>query len=116
MATIVVASNITYCSGPDGLLTWGAAYPLAFLVTDVMNRVYGPSAARKVVFTGLIVRSSVVDRIADRLAGDGFTLSAVALRIAIASATAFLIAQLLDIAVFNRLREDRGGYPLVALW
>ena len=54
MATIVVASNIlVQFLILDGLLTWGAfTYPLAFLVTDVMNRVYGPSAARKVVFSG----------------------------------------------------------------
>ena len=57
MATIVVASNIlVQFLILDGFLTWGAfTYPLAFLVTDVMNRVYGPAAARKVVFSGLIV-------------------------------------------------------------
>ncbi len=57
MATIVVASNIlVQFLLLDGLLTWGAfTYPLAFLVTDVMNRVYGAPAARKVVFSGLVV-------------------------------------------------------------
>ena len=56
MATIVVASNIlVQFLILDGLLTWGAfTYPLAFLVTDIMNRVYGPAAARKVVFLSLI--------------------------------------------------------------
>ena len=108
MATIVVASNIlVQFLLLDGLLTWGAfTYPLAFLVTDVMNRVYGASAARKVVFSGLVVGilcSLVGSQI--MLQGDGFTYPAVALRIAIGSATAFLVAQLLDIAVFNRLRE-----------
>jgi uncharacterized integral membrane protein (TIGR00697 family) len=91
----------------DGLLTWGAfTYPLAFLVTDVMNRVYGPTAARKVVFSGLIV-GIICSLIGSQIMiqGDGFEYPAVALRIAIGSATAFLIAQLLDIAVFNRLRE-----------
>ena len=103
MATIVVTSNIlVQFLILDGLLTWGAfTYPLAFLVTDVMNRVYGVAAARKVVFTGLIVG------IVCSLIGSQIMLEfgpAVPIRVAIASATAFLIAQLLDIAVFNRLR------------
>jgi len=57
MAAIVVASNIlVQFLILDGLLTWGAfTYPLAFLVTDVMNRVYGVSAARRVVFAGFIM-------------------------------------------------------------
>ncbi|EBA13795.1 queuosine precursor transporter [Roseobacter sp. CCS2] len=106
MATIVVASNIlVQFLILDGLLTWGAfTYPLAFLVTDIMNKVYGPSAARKVVFSGLIagiICSLIGSQI--MLQGDGFTYPAVALRIAIGSATAFLIAQLLDIVVFQRL-------------
>ena len=108
MAIIVVASNIlVQFLILDGLLTWGAfTYPLAFLVTDVMNRVYVPAAARKVVFSGLVVGiicSLIGSQI--RLQGEGFEYPAVALRIAIGSATAFLVAQLLDIAVFNRLRE-----------
>ena len=56
MATIVVASNIlVQFLLLDGLLTWGAfTYPFAFLVTDLMNRVYGPAAARRVVFVGFV--------------------------------------------------------------
>ncbi len=108
MAIIVVASNIlVQFLILDGLLTWGAfTYPLAFLVTDVMNRVYGPAAARKVVFSGLVV-GIICSLIGSQimLQGDGYEYPAVALRIAIGSATAFLVAQLLDIAVFNRLRE-----------
>ena len=108
MAIIVVASNIlVQFLILDGLLTWGAfTYPLAFLVTDVMNRVYGPAAARKVVFSGLVV-GIICSLIGSQimLQGDGYEYPAVALRIAIGSATAFLIAQLLDIVVFNRLRE-----------
>ncbi len=108
MATIVVASNIlVQFLILDGLLTWGAfTYPLAFLVTDIMNRVYGPAAARKVVFAGLIV-GIICSLIGSQimLQGDGFEYPAVAVRIAVGSATAFAIAQLLDIAVFNRLRE-----------
>jgi len=108
MATIVVASNIlVQFLLLDGLLTWGAfTYPLAFLVTDVMNRVYGAPAARKVVFSGLVV-GIICSLIGTQimLQGDGFEYPAVALRVAIGSATAFLIAQLLDIAVFDRLRD-----------
>ena len=108
MAIIVVASNIlVQFLILDGLLTWGAfTYPLAFLVTDIMNRVYGPAAARKVVFAGLVV-GIICSLIGSQimLQGDGFTYPAVALRIAIGSATAFVIAQLLDILVFDRLRD-----------
>lgn len=108
MATIVVASNIlVQFLILDGLLTWGAfTYPLAFLVTDVMNRVYGTAAARKVVFAGLVV-GIICSMIGSQimLQGDGFEYPAVALRIAIGSATAFMVAQLLDIAIFDRLRE-----------
>ncbi|MGJ8588537.1 MAG: queuosine precursor transporter [Yoonia sp.] len=108
MAAIVVASNIlVQFLLLDGLLTWGAfTYPLAFLVTDVMNRVYGAPAARKVVFSGLVV-GIICSLIGTQimLQGDGFEYPAVALRVAIGSATAFLIAQLLDIAVFDRLRD-----------
>jgi queuosine precursor transporter len=108
MAAIVVASNIlVQFLILDGLLTWGAfTYPLAFLVTDVMNRVYGPAAARKVVFSGLVV-GIICSLIGSQimLQGDGYSYPAVALRVAIGSATAFAVAQLLDIAVFNRLRD-----------
>ena len=107
MATIVVASNIlVQFLVLDGLLTWGAfTYPLAFLVTDVMNRFYGVAAARKVVIVGLIagiICSLIGSQI--MLQGDGYEYPAVALRIAIGSATVFVLAQLLDIAVFHRLR------------
>lgn len=103
MAAIVVASNIlVQFLIFDGLLTWGAfTYPLAFLVTDLMNRIYGSGPARKVVFAGLVVG------IICSLIGSQIMLEfgpAVPVRVAIASATAFLIAQLVDISIFNRLR------------
>ncbi|MCA0042058.1 queuosine precursor transporter [Celeribacter litoreus] len=108
MAAIVVASNIlVQFLILDGLLTWGAfTYPFAFLVTDVMNRVYGVESARKVILAGFvtgIICSLIGTQIT--LQGDGFTYQAVALRVAVGSATAFLIAQLTDVFVFNRLRE-----------
>jgi len=107
MAAIVVASNILVQFLFGQWLTWGAfTYPLAFLVTDVMNRVYGAPAARKVVFVGFIVGvicSFIGTKI--MLEGDGFTYPAVTLRIAIGSGLAFVTAQLLDVAIFDRLRE-----------
>lgn len=110
MATVVVVSNIlVQFLLLDGLLTWGAfTYPIAFLVTDVMNRVYGAGPARKVVFVGFVVGvacSLIGSQI--MLQGDGFEYAAVPLRVAVASGTGFLAAQLLDIAVFNRLRDGK---------
>jgi queuosine precursor transporter len=103
MAAVVVASNFLVQFPVMGtlwgialgdLLTWGAfIYPVAFLVTDLANRQFGPAVARRVVLVGFVV---------------GVTLSFVAApsRIAIASGTAFLIGQLLDISVFNQLRRQ----------
>lgn len=109
MAAIVVASNILVQFLFGQWLTWGAfTYPLAFLVTDLMNRLYGPAAARKVVFAGFIVGalcSLVGTQII--LQGDGYTYPAVTMRIALGSGVAFLTAQLLDVVVFDRLRSGR---------
>ncbi len=107
MAAIVVASNILvqHLLGP--WLTWGAlTYPVAFLVTDIMNRVYGPAAARKVVYAGFVtgVLCSVIAAGMDKTT----------LRIAIASGAAFLSAQLMDIAVFNQLRKYNWWLPPLA--
>ena len=104
MAAIVVASNIlVQFLILDGLLTWGAfTYPLAFLVTDVMNRVYGVAAARRVVFAGFIMG------IICSLIGSQIMLEygpAVPLRVAIGSGTAFLAAQLTDVGIFDRFRS-----------
>ncbi len=104
MALIVVSSNIlVQFLLLDGLLTWGAfTYPFAFLVTDLMNRIYGTAAARRVVFVGFLVG------ILCSLIGSQIMLEfgpAVPLRIAVASGTAFLVAQLLDVAIFSRLRD-----------
>lgn len=103
MATIVVSSNVlvqfplsgTFAGIALGdILTWGAfTYPVAFLVTDLTNRQFGPSVARRVVFVGFLV-------------GVVLSLFTAPQRIAIASGSAFLIGQLLDIAVFNRLRRQ----------
>ena len=107
MAAIVLASNILVQFLFGQWLTWGAfTYPLAFLVTDVMNRLYGAKAARKVVFAGFVVGvicSLIGTQIT--LQGDGYTYPAVTLRVAIGSGLAFLTAQMMDVAIFDRLRE-----------
>lgn len=97
MTLVVVASNILvqYPFAPFGLgdyLTWGAfTYPVAFLVTDLTNRRYGPTLARQLVAAGFVI--AVI-----------LSIYFATPRIAIASGTAFLVGQLLDISVFNRLR------------
>ncbi|MGI2034925.1 queuosine precursor transporter [Rhizobium panacihumi] len=102
MAAIVVASNILVQFHLTGvlfgialgdLLTWGAfTYPVAFLVTDLANRQFGPAIARRIVFVGFVVGVALSFWLSDP-------------RIAIASGSAFLIGQLLDISVFNELRR-----------
>ena len=108
MAAIVVASNIlVQYLILDGLLTWGAfTYPLAFLVTDIMNRLYGAAVARKVVLVGLIT-GIICSLIGTQIIFDSEygPYAAVAMRVAIASAIGFGCAQLLDVAVFNKLRD-----------
>jgi uncharacterized PurR-regulated membrane protein YhhQ (DUF165 family) len=98
MATIVAASNFavqypfTYF-GLGDYLTWGAfTYPFAVLVNDLTNRRYGTAAARRVVYAGFIL--AVV-----------LSLLVATPRIAAASGAAFLLAQLLDVLVFDRLRR-----------
>ena len=102
MAAIVVASNILVQFLFGQWLTWGAfTYPLAFLVTDVMNRVYGASAARRVVLVGFVV-GLICSLIGTQIMGEYGPL--VTWRIAIGSGLAFLTAQLLDVFVFDKLR------------
>ena len=105
MAAIVVASNILVQFLFGQWLTWGAfTYPFAFLVTDLMNRVYGAGPARRVVFAGFVT-GVVCSLIGTQIIGEYGPL--VTLRIAIGSGTAFLIAQLLDVTIFSALREGR---------
>ena len=113
MVVVVTASNILVQYpvqanlGPVHLgdfLTWGAfTYPFAFLVTDLTNRYDGAARARLVVVVGFVVAL-------------GLSVVLATPRIAIASATAFLIGQLLDISVFSRLRASRAWFlpPLAA--
>ncbi len=104
MAAIVVASNILVQYLFGNWLTWGAfTYPLAFLVTDLMNRLYGAGPARIVVFVGFIV-GVFCSLVGTQIMGEFGPL--VTFRIAIASGTAFLVAQLLDVGIFSALRNS----------
>jgi uncharacterized integral membrane protein (TIGR00697 family) len=110
----VVASNILVQFLLGDWLTWGAfTYPFAFLVTDVMNRVYGPAAARRVVAAGFVV-GVICSLIGTQIVGEFGPL--VTLRIALGSGAAFLTAQMMDIVVFDRLRRAERWWtaPLVS--
>lgn len=120
MALVVVASNILVQFPVDGdvggvaladILTWGAfTYPFAFLVTDLANRRYGPAVARRIVFFGFMLAVTCSIIVPPLLFQYGFiefeTAAGRLVRIAIASGTAFLTAQLLDVTVFNWLRRQ----------
>ena len=98
MAVIVILSNILvrYPFKPFGLgelLTWGAfTYPFAFLANDLANRRFGMTAARIVVATGFVIAVILSVWLATP-------------RIAIASGTAFAVAQILDLLIFDRMRS-----------
>jgi uncharacterized PurR-regulated membrane protein YhhQ (DUF165 family) len=93
MALVVVISNIAVSYPINDWLTWGAlTYPIAFLVTDMTNRLFGVARARTVVYAGFLI-------------GVILSLWAADMRIALASGSAFLIAQLLDITIFDKLRQ-----------
>lgn len=104
MALVVVASNVLVQYPVSGVLwgvpladvlTYGAfTYPFAFLVTDVVNRIFGPELARRVALSGFAVAVAA-------------SLILATPRIALASGTAFLAAQLLDVSIFERLRYGR---------
>ena len=105
MGVVVLASNylvqfpITY-NNLDEVLTYGAfSYPIAFLITDLTNRLYGKIVARKIVYVGFTI-------------GVIFTLffstnfsNLISIRIAIGSGTAFIVAQLLDVKIFDMLKK-----------
>jgi len=107
MGVVVLSSNylvqfpIKYY-GLEEILTYGAfSYPIAFLITDLANRSYGKMIARKIVYIGFA-------------AGISFTLlfstnfaDLISVRIAIGSGAAFLVAQLLDVQIFDQLRKKK---------
>ncbi|MBB6560909.1 uncharacterized PurR-regulated membrane protein YhhQ (DUF165 family) [Acidovorax soli] len=103
MAVVVLASNILVQFPINDWLTWGAiTYPAAFLVSELVNRRHGPMQARRVAWVGFAVAVAA-------------SLVLAPARIAIASGTAFLLSQWLDIGVFDRLRHGSWWRaPLVA--
>jgi uncharacterized integral membrane protein (TIGR00697 family) len=103
MAAIVVASNILVQHTFGSYLTYGAfTYPLSFLVNDIINRLSGVKAARRVVLAGFVV-GLACSFIGTQLHNDYGPL--VTLRVALGSGTAFLVGQLLDVTIFDRLRR-----------
>ncbi|HLM38772.1 MAG TPA: queuosine precursor transporter [Microvirga sp.] len=104
MTLVVLSSNILVQHpvqhlGLGDYLTWGAfSYPFSFLVTDLSNRRFGPQGARRVVYAGFVLAVLLSMVLATP-------------RIAIASGAAFLLAQLLDIGIFTRLRDRAWWLP-----
>jgi uncharacterized integral membrane protein (TIGR00697 family) len=105
MAAVVLASNILVQFLFGQWLTWGAfTYPFAFLVTDLTNRIHGPAAARRVVMAGFVV-GVAASVLGTQIEGEFGPL--VSWRIALGSGTAFLVAQMVDVQIFDRLRRAR---------
>ena len=107
MGVVVLFSNylvqfpIKYY-GLDEILTYGAlSYPIAFLITDLANRSYGKIIARKIVYIGFIIGISFTLLFSTNFA------DLISVRIAIGSGTAFLVAQLLDVQIFDKLRQTK---------
>ncbi len=107
MGVIVLLSNylvqfpIKYY-GLENILTYGAfSYPVAFLITDLANRSYGKLVARKIVYIGFILGISFTLLFSTNFA------DLISIRIAIGSGTAFLVAQLLDVQIFDKLRQKK---------
>jgi uncharacterized PurR-regulated membrane protein YhhQ (DUF165 family) len=99
MVLIVVSSNVLVQYPLSVWLTWGAiTYPFSFLVVDLANRYHGPRMARRIVYVGFAVALLLSAWLATP-------------RIAVASGTAFLCAELLDVTIFNRLRRRAWWKP-----
>ena len=110
MGVIVLTSNylvqfpVNYY-GLSEILTYGAfSYPIAFLITDLANRSYGKITARKIVYLGFILGIVLTIFFSTDFA------DFISIRIAIGSAVAFLIAQLLDVQIFDNLRKKKMVY------
>ena len=107
MGAVVLSSNylvqfpIKYY-GLEEILTYGAfSYPIAFLITDLANRSYGKLVARKIVYVGFAIGISFTLIFSTNFA------DLISVRIAIGSGTAFLVAQLLDVQIFDQLRKRK---------
>lgn len=103
MAAVVVASNILVQFLVGDWLTWGAfTYPFAFLVVDLTNRMLGAPAARKVIAAGFVV-GIACSFVGTQIQGEFGPL--VTFRVALGSGLAFLVANLIDVQIFQRLRD-----------
>ena len=107
MGVVVLSSNflvqfpIQYYQLEE-ILTYGAfSYPIAFLITDLANRSYGKIVARKIVYIGFAIGISFTLLFSTNFA------DLISVRIAIGSGTAFLVAQLLDVQIFDQLRKKK---------
>ena len=107
MALVVILSNylvqfpVNYFGFKD-LLTYGAfSYPVAFLITDLSNRKYGKNTAKKIVYLGFTLGVFLTFYFSTNYS------DLISVRIAIGSGTAFLVAQLLDVKIFDQLREKK---------
>ena len=107
MGVVVLTSNylvqfqINYF-GLNEMLTYGAfSYPVAFLITDVSNKFYGKISARKIVYIGFAIGISFTLLFSTNFA------DLISIRIAIGSGSAFLVAQLLDVQIFDQLRRKK---------
>ncbi len=105
MAVFVALSNflvqfpITFF-GMENILTYGAlSYPITFLITDLANRRYGKNTARQMVYIGFFLGIFLTLFFSTNFS------DLISIRIAIGSGTAFLIAQLLDVQIFDKLRK-----------
>ena len=107
MGLVVLASNYLVQFpikhyGLDEILTYGAlSYPIAFLITDLANRSFGKIVARKIVYIGFTIGILFTLIFATNFA------DLISLRIAVGSGTAFIIAQLLDVQIFDQLRQKK---------
>jgi len=105
MALVVALSNylvqfpVKYI-GLQDLLTYGAfSYPVAFLITDLSNRRYGKNTAKKIVYLGFALGVFLTFYFSTNYS------DLISIRIAIGSGTAFLVAQLIDVNIFDKLRN-----------
>ena len=105
MALVVALSNylvqfpVSYI-GLQDLLTYGAfSYPVAFLITDLSNRKYGKNTAKKIVYLGFSIGVFLTFFFSTNYS------DLISIRIAIGSGTAFLVAQLIDVNIFDKLRN-----------
>ena len=107
MSTVVLISNYLVQFpfnhfGLNEILTYGAfSYPIAFLITDLSNKKYGKQTAKKIVYIGFFLGVTFTFYFSTNFS------DLISIRIAIGSGTAFIIAQLIDVNIFDKLRKEK---------